>query len=104
MTVERLGEKLHCRCHTVLVQLYREKKLQRRKTGRSFMYLAADLRTATRQSQALSIQSTQLNELPAEIAIMILVEFIRHPEASFAQLAETIKRGAKVTIEVAQIG
>ncbi len=103
MTAEQLGEKLHCRCHTVLVQLYRKKKLQRQKTGRSFIYLAADLRTAARQSQALSVRSTQLKELPAEIAILILVEFIRNPEAGFAQLAETIKRGAKVTIKVAQI-
>lgn len=103
MTAEQLGEKLHCRCHTILVQLYRKKKLQRQKTGRSFIYLAADLRTAARQSQALSVRSTQLKELPAEIAILILVEFIRNPEAGFAQLAETIKRGAKVTIKVAQI-
>ncbi len=103
ITAEQLGEKLHCRCHTVLVQLYRKKKLQRRKMGRSFIYLAADLRTAARQSQALSVQSTQLKELPAEIAILILVEFIRNPEAGFTQLAKTIKKGAKVTIEVAQI-
>ena len=103
ITAEQLGEKLHCRCHTVLVQLYRKKKLQRQKIGRSFIYLAADFRTASRQRQALSVRSSQQGELPAEIAILILVEFIRNPEAGFAQLAMTIKKGAKVTIEVAQI-
>lgn len=103
ITAEQLGKKLHCRCHTVLVQLYRKKKLQRQKIGRSFIYLAADLRTAARQRQNLSVQSTQPNEFPAEIAILVLVEFIRHPDASFAQLAKTIKREVKVTIEVAQI-
>ena len=103
ITAEQLGKKLHCRCHTVLVQLYRKKKLQRQKIGRSFIYLAADLRTAARQCQTLSVQSTQLNEFPAEIAIMVLVEFIRNPDASFAQLAKTIKMDVKVTIEVAQI-
>jgi len=35
ITAEQLGEKLHCRCHTVLVQLYRKKKLQRRKMATS---------------------------------------------------------------------
>jgi len=34
---------------------------------------------------------------------LILVEFIRNPETGFAQLAMTIKKCAKVTIEVAQI-
>jgi hypothetical protein len=103
ITAEQLGKKLHCRCHTVLVQLCRKKKLQRQKIGRSFIYLATDFRTAARQRQALSVDSSQLEELPAEIAILILVEFIRNPEAGFAQLATTIKRGAKVTIEVTQI-
>ncbi len=103
ITAEQLGEKLHCRCHTVLVQLYRKKKLQRRKVGRSFTYLAADPRTAAKQLQAISLQSSQIQQLPAEIAVLILVEFIRNPEAGFAQLAKTIKRSAKITIEVAQI-
>ena len=103
ITAEQLGKKLHCRCHTVLVQLYRKKKLQRQKIGRSFIYLAADFRTAVRQRRTLSVRSTQLKEFPAEIAILVLVEFIRNPDAGFAQLAKTIKRNTKVTIEVAQI-
>ena len=103
ITAEQLGEKLHCRCHTVLVQLYRKKKLQRRKIGRSFIYLAADPRAAAQQLQAISLQSSQIQQLPAEIAVLILVEFIRNPEAGFAQLAKTIKGSAKITIEVAQI-
>ena len=103
ITAEQLGKKLHCRCHTVLVQLYRKKKLQRQKIGRSFIYLAADFRTAARQRQTLSVRSTKLKEFPAKIAILVLVEFIRNPEAGFTQLAKTIKRNTKVTIEVAQI-
>ncbi len=103
ITAEQLGEKLHCRCHTVLVQLYRRRQLQRQKTGRSFIYLAADTRTVARQRRAISVQSAQLQELPAEIAVLVLVEFIRNPEAGFTQLAKTIKRSRKVTVEVAQI-
>ena len=103
VTAEQLGEKLHCRCHTVLVQLCRRKELQRQKTGRSFIYLAADPHTAARQRQVISVQRAQLQQLPAEIAVLVLVEFIRNPEAGFAQLAKTIKRSKKVTVEVAQI-
>lgn len=35
MTAEQLGAKLRCRCHSVLVQLVRQGKLKREKTGRS---------------------------------------------------------------------
>lgn len=103
LTAEQIGEKLHCRCHTVLVQLHRKKKLQRQKTGRSFVYLAADFRTAARQRQIISAQKTRTPQLPAEIAVLILVEFIRNPEAGFAQLVKTIKRSSKVTVKIAQI-
>lgn len=36
MTADILGQKLHTRCHTLLVQLYRRGKLQREKVGRSY--------------------------------------------------------------------
>ena len=42
MTAEQLGEKLGCRCHSVLVRLYRQGKLQRQKLGYSYVYLAVD--------------------------------------------------------------
>lgn len=103
LTAEQIGEKLHCRCHTVLFQLHRKKKLQRQKTGRSFVYLTADFRTAARQRQIISTHNAQIQQLPAEIAVLILVEFIRNPEAGFAQLVKTIKRSSKVTVEIAQI-
>ncbi len=103
VTAEQLGEKLHCRCHTILVQLYRKKKLQRQKRERSFIYLAADPRTVARQRQAISMQSAQIQQLPAEIAVLVLVEFIRNPKSGFAQLAREIKRSRKVTVKIAQI-
>ena len=42
MTAEQLGAKLRCRCHSVLVQLCRQGRLQRQKIGRSHVYLAID--------------------------------------------------------------
>lgn len=103
LTAEKLGEKLHCRCHSVLVGLLRRKKLQRRKIGRSFIYIAADPDIAARQHKAISLQNTETQKLPAEIALQVLVEFIRDPNANFTQLAKTIKRKIKVTVQTQQI-
>ena len=103
VTAEQLGEKLHCRCHSVLAQLHRRKKLQRQKIGRSFIYLTTEPRIADRQRQAISIQVPQTQLMPAEISVLILVEFIHNPQASFTQLAETIKKNRKVFVEVEQI-
>ncbi len=103
VTAEQLGGKLHCRCHTVLVQLHRRRQLQRRKVGRSFIYLATDPHIAARQRHAISVQGAQIQQLPAEIAILVLVEFIYNPKAGFSELAKRLKRSRKIVIEVAQI-
>ena len=42
-------------------------------------------------------------QLPAEIAVLILVEFIRNPDSSFEQLAKAISRNKSVTVKAAQI-
>jgi predicted transcriptional regulator len=102
VTAEQLGEILHCRCHTLMVQLCRKKKLQRQKIGRSFIYFSAVSRTADRQRQALNTQDSH-PQLPAEIALLILVEFIHNPDAEFSKLAKTIKGKWKLSVTVAQI-
>ncbi len=103
MTAEQLGEKLLCRCHSVLVHLCRHGKLQRQKLGRSYVYIAVDPSTAAIQQQAIAVQSLPSAQLPAEIAILVLVEFIRNPESSFKQLARAIAHSKRVTVDVAQI-
>lgn len=102
VTAEQLGETLHCRCHTLMVQLYRQKKLQRQKIGRSFLYLSVVSRTADKQLQALNTQDHH-PQLPAEIALLILVEFIHNPDVELCKLAKTIKGKWKVSVTVAQI-
>lgn len=103
MTAERLGEKLRCRCHSVLVQLCRCGKLERRKLGRSHVYLAADSPTQTGQLEALARQNQPPGQIPAEIAVFILAEFIRCPDLGFEQLTETIARSRGIALEAAQI-
>lgn len=101
MTAEQLGAKLRCRCHSVLVQMWRQGRLQREKIGRSHVYLAIDPHIAAVQRQ--SAESLSVIQLPAEIAVLILVEFIRNPDSNFEQLATAISRQKSVTVEAAQI-
>jgi hypothetical protein len=99
MTAEQLGTKLRCRCHSVLVQLCRQGRLQRQKIGHSHVYLAIDPHLAAVQRQTV----LAVVQFPAEIAVLILVEFIRNPDSSFEQLAKAISRKKSITVKAAQI-
>ena len=102
MTSEQLKEKLRCRCHGVLVQLCRKGMLDRFKQGRSYVYLAADPSTAAIQRQARA-QPKELSPLPAQMAVFVLAEVVRAPEAGFGQLSEAVFQRTGVRIEIPQI-
>ena len=101
MSADQLGEKLHCRCHAVLVQLYRQGKLQRQKLGRSYVYISGDQNKAATQCQ--SMRSAPAVPLPAEIIVMVLVEFIKNPRFSFEQLAAEISHKKGISVSVTQV-
>lgn len=103
ITAEALGEKLRCRCHSVLVQLCRQGRLQRDKIGRSFVYFSQNARTAGKQRQSVANRTMPSQLLPAEIAVLVLAEFIRSPDLTFEQLALHIKHTRHVSIKAAQI-
>jgi hypothetical protein len=101
MTAGQLGAKLRCRCHSVLVQLFRQGRLQRQRIGGSNVYLALDPNIAAVQRQG--VEGLSVARLPAEIAVLVLVEFIHKPDSSFEQLAKAISRGKGVAVKAAQI-
>jgi hypothetical protein len=103
MTADQLGMKLHCRCHAILVQLYRKGKLQRQKAGRSFVYIAGDPAIADMQRQAMAMRSLPAPSPPTEIIVLILVEFIKRPKSSFDQLATYILQKNGIIVSAAQI-
>ena len=103
MSAEMLGQTLRCRCHGVLVNLWRKGNIQRQKIGRCQVYFAADPRKAQNQRQALSAQHPPQVQFSAELAVLILAEFIRSPDSSFEQLAEKISRSKNVTVNAKQI-
>ena len=100
MTAKELGEKLHCHCHDMLFDLVQNGRLQRWKMERSHIYIAVDTNLAAMQQKAAALSDVQL---PAEIALLILVEFIKNPESGFSQLAKIISRTKKVSVSAAQI-
>jgi hypothetical protein len=102
MTAEDLADILRCRCHSVLVNLYRQARLQRQKQGRSYIYFAGDPQTANSQRRAKTLQQAPAKQLPAEIAVYILAEYIKRPEADFPELAQTISAKG-VTVSPVQI-
>lgn len=101
MTADQLGQMLHCRCHSILVHLCRHGRLQRQKQGRSHIYLAADPQICSSQRQAMP--HLAVPQIPAEIAVLVLVEFIRNPDSSFEQLAGVIARNKFVSVDPQQI-
>jgi len=103
MSAEMLGETLRCRCHGVLVNLWRKGHIQRKKIGRCQVYFAADLHKAESQRQAWSSQHPPRVQFSAEMAVLVLAEFIRSPDSSFEQLAEKISQSKKVTVRPEQI-
>lgn len=103
MSAEMLGETLRCRCHGVLVNLWRKGSIQREKIGRCQIYFAADLHKAERQRQAWSAQHPPKVQFSAEIAILVLAEFIRSPDSSFEKLAKKISQSKKVSVPPEQI-
>jgi len=103
MTAEMLGETLRCRCHGVLVNLWRKRKIERQKIGRCQVYFAADPHKAASQRQLLAAQDPPELRFSAEIAVLILAEFIRNPGSSVEQLARKISRSKNVTVNAKQI-
>jgi hypothetical protein len=102
LTAQQLGVKLRCRCHSVLVQLCRHGKLARRPMGRSHLYLAVDQPVQAAQLQVLA-GNQPAPALPAEIAVLILAEFIRQPELSFEELAAVVGGNRQLSLKAAQV-
>jgi predicted transcriptional regulator len=99
LSAEQLGQTLHARCHSVLVSLCRKGLIQRHRQGRFHVYLAAE--TAVAQCQLR--QTLVSAPLPAEIAVLVLAEFIRHPHRPPEALAKAVSAKTGIAIQADQI-
>ena len=103
LSAEALGAKLHCRCHSVLVSLFRQERLSRMRHGRAFVYLSGSVDVAGRQRERLVLPPSTPGPLPAEVAVLILAEFIRKPESSFTDLAACLTKAGGIRLEPIRI-
>lgn len=101
MTADQLGKLLRCRCHAVLVQLCRKGQLQRQKYDRSYVYLSIDPCKAAEQTGMRRDQA--LSPLTSELAVLVLVEFIRTSGAEPDVIAQTISQRIDTTIRTEQV-
>ena len=95
LTAKELFEILLIPCHPVLNQMYKKIQLDRFDTQRGFVYLSIDEKNRQRQLRRLQSQLMRAKEpesLNAQAAVYVLVEYIKHPEASAAELSKAVEK------------
>ncbi len=88
LTSGELSEKLGVACYSVLNQLCKRGGLTRIKTSRGFVYLSPNSEKRYVQRSVLAT----LEALSPQIAVLVLVEHLKQPEASFAELSKTLRQ------------
>ena len=95
LTAKDLFEILLIPCHSVLNQMYKKNQIDRFNTQRGFVYLSIDIKKRQRQLNRLQSQLLTAKEsesLNAQAAVYVLVEYIKHPEASVAELSKAVEK------------
>lgn len=103
LTAKELFEILLIPCHPVLSQMYKKNQIDRFNTQTGFVYLSIDDKKRQRQLNRLRSQlitAKKPEPLNAQAAVYVLVEYIKHPEASVAELSKAVeKREVKASPE-----
>lgn len=88
LTSGELSQKLGVTCYSVLNQFHKYGGLDRIKTGRGFVYLS---RNADKRNQQRSVLATR-EALSPQITVLVLIERIKRPEASFVELSRALRQ------------
>jgi len=95
LTAKDFFEILLIPCHPVLNQMYKKNQIDRFNTQRGFVYLSIDDKKKQRQLKRLQSRLFTVKEsesLNAQAAVYVLVEYIKHPEASVAELSKAVEK------------
>jgi hypothetical protein len=95
LSAKQLAGILSTPCHAVLNHMYKSGAIERFKGTSDFVYLSAD--PGKKQRQLTRLQSVQQiddthQELSAHSAVYVLVEYIKQPQASFAELSKAVAK------------
>ena len=101
LSARELTQKLRHPCSALLTNLHKGGALQRLKLGGEFRYLSTDAATDRRQREQAQAAYPASESLSTYVAVLVLVEQVKHPEFSFEQLAASVLRreGLRVAAE-----
>lgn len=98
VSAKQLTEKLSIPCHAVLNHLYKNGLVSRSKYSQNFIYFSADEKKKRQQlkrwqlSQRGESNARKSSTLSAQAAVYVLIEFIKHPHASFDELSAMVAK------------
>lgn len=100
LSASELTQKLQHPCHAVLTQLHKAGQLDRLHLAGQFHYLARDpqLNRRQREQAACGQGLGSMTSLSTQIALWVLVQYIKHPEWSFEQIALHLQEQRKVAV------
>ncbi len=81
-------------CHPVLNQMYKNKKIDRFRTPKGFVYLSVSESKRRLQLKRLQVltPAQPIERLSPQTAVYVLVELIKNPKASFLQLSAAVEK------------
>jgi len=98
LSAQQLSERLRTPCHAVLSQMSKRGALDRFQSPQNFVYLAIDEARKHQQLarlealQRVAIAAQVAEPLTAQAAVHVLVEFIKHPQASVDELSRAVAK------------
>jgi hypothetical protein len=100
LSANELSQKLQHPCHTVLSQLHKAGNVDRLPLAGQFRYLAGDpkLNRRQREQAALGQPPDPSASLSTQSALWVLVEYIKHPDLSFEEIATRLREQRKVVV------
>jgi hypothetical protein len=106
LSAGELGAKLHHPCDAVVSTMYQDEQLDRVREGRVFRYLSRQARINRRQRVVLENRQPVETSAPlsTQVAVWVLVEFIRQPQLSFEQLATQVQEHRRLAVSAESIG
>lgn len=106
LSAGELSQKLQHPCHAVLSQLHKAGQLDRLVVAGQFRYLATDPRLNRQQREQAAragLPPQSPGGLSTQVALWVLVEYIKNPGLSFEQIAARLQAERKVAVAPASI-
>ena len=95
-----LAQKLQRPCHAVLTNLHKSRVLDRVKVAGEFRYLATEepINRRQREQALVAPPPDPTTSLSTQVAVFVLVEYIRNPALSFEQIAAQLQEQRELAV------